>query len=109
MESTSKKNSAKICELQWNNEDDQVVSIENQKEIPDGLYVIKNKKLEISLNSYDKKPLRVPEHINFEKIKSTKTWDVVSEQKGDEVHTLCHNHLETWRTPQKFGHQTHRT
>ena len=37
------KNSAKICRVQLHNEDDQVVWIENQKEITDGLYAIKKK------------------------------------------------------------------
>ena len=88
------KNAAKICRVQLNNEDDQVVWIENQKEIPDGLYAIKNNKLEIPLHNYDNTPLRVPEHINFKTITCIKTRDVVSEQKGDEVDTLCYNHLD---------------
>ena len=60
--------------------------MENQKGIPDGLYVIKNKKLEIPLQNYDNKPLRVPEHINFERLTSIKTWDSVSEQKADDTY-----------------------
>ena len=88
------KNSAKIWQIQLNNEDDQVVWIENQKEIPDGLHAIKNNKLEIPLHNYDSTPLRVPEHISFERITSIKTRDVVSEQKGDDVDTLCYNHLD---------------
>ena len=68
--------------------------IENHKEIPDGLYAIKSNKLEIPLHNYDSIPLRVPEHINFETITSVKTQDVVSEQKGDGVDTLCYNHLD---------------
>ena len=88
------KNSAKICQIQLNNEDHQVVWIENRKEIPDDLYAIKNNKLEIPLHNYDSTPHRVPEHINFEKITSIETWHVVSEQKGDEVDTLCYDHLD---------------
>ena len=36
----------------------------------------------------------LPEHINFERIAFIKIRDVVSEQKGDEVDTLCYNHLD---------------
>ena len=71
--------------------------IENQKEIPDGLYAIKNNKLEIPLHNYDNLAsgtLRVPENINFERITSIKIRDVVSEQKGDEVDTLYYKHLD---------------
>ena len=66
----------------------------------------KNNKLEILLHNYDNTPFRVPEHINFERITSIKTRDVVSEQKGGEVDTVCYNYLDnaqTPRTPKKFG------
>ena len=76
------KNSANICQIKLNNEDDQVLWIENRKEIPDGLYAIKNNKLEIPLHKYDNIPLRVPEHINLKRITSIKTRDVVSKQKS---------------------------
>ena len=43
------------------------------------------------MNNCDNTPLRVLEHINFERITSIKTRNVVSEQKLD---TLCYNHLD---------------
>ena len=48
--------SAKICKLQIDNEDDQVVRTKNQKGIPHGLYsyVINNNKFEIPLHDFDK-------------------------------------------------------
>ena len=96
------KNSAKICKIQLNNENDQVVWIENQKEISDSLCAIKNNKLKILLHNYDYTPLRVPEHINFERITFIKTRNVVLEQKGNEVDTLCYNHLDNPQRLQEF-------
>ena len=64
----------KICRIK-SVENHANIWIENQENIPDGIYTIKNNEIQISFFNYSIQPVQILESINYERINSIKTLD----------------------------------
>ena len=65
---------SKVLKIKTTEKENQIVWIEGQEKVPDGLHTIYNQEIEVPYYNYNPKPEKKPEKIIYERITSICSW-----------------------------------